>query len=562
MEDIKSFFRECDNGFTIYVVEQKFVVGRGLDYFKSYKGKSNYIDTDILAQKRIYKIYSWIEKKIPSIADMIKIGFGGFSPTGIVEIVVALNKLFGSQVHQAAGPEVIDPIIIQEGKVIKRYITKLINLHKDSFLAPTIIILLKDNDFERAKELLRECPDGTNVKFIRNSGQCEIYKVINTGAENIDTFISSFAEQCFNTCSKTRHDILLNKEWAENSIIKLYAPRLLRYRANLLCDEKNEIKDYLDECINEIETQDRLSENESILKKNFLCIAKLYRVFCNDHGQKDMYDAYNIAKELNNQLLLAYVFKYAYFFGDRTINEQNHMLQQANNIFVKNNMADNAIYCKNNMLIRQFDFGNIYARQFSEMLETAISDVPGLAGMPHIYNNTGIAYMMSANPDRALELFDKGLDYADSTDRQVQHFAILCNKLITRSYYGEHIDYACIKRAFTQIFDGMVRNNQLPFISARYIMNLLIIAIRENKDWGIELLQQYDIIKLFNNGLESNALGSGQLLKQLDFVDQKLPAYNIKTQCHLPIRVVETTGRRKEFIEATGLNPFYLFTWL
>lgn len=101
MEDIKSFFREDNGKFTIYVVEQKFAIGRGLDYFKSYKGKSNYIDTDALAQKRIYKIYSWIEKRIPSIADMINIGFNGLSSTGLVEIVVALNKLFGSQVHQA-----------------------------------------------------------------------------------------------------------------------------------------------------------------------------------------------------------------------------------------------------------------------------------------------------------------------------------------------------------------------------------------------------------------------------------------------------------------------------
>lgn len=562
MEDIKSFFREDNSKFTIYVVEQKFAIGRGLDYFKSYKGKSNYIDTDALAQKRIYKIYSWIEKRIPSIADMINIGFNGFSPAGLIETVAALNKLFGSQVHQAAGPEVIDPIIIQEGKIIKKYITKLINLHKDSFLAPTIIVLLKDNNFERAKELLCECPNGTRVKFIRNNGQSEIYKIVNVGAENINSFINSFAEQCFSTCSKTKHDILLNKEWAENSIIKLYAPRLLKYRANLLCDEKKEIKSYLDECIVQLEEHNVLSERENFLKNNFLCIAKLYRVFCNDSGKKDMCDAYNIAKELDNQLLLAYVFKYAYFFENKSFNEQNQMLEQAYEIFTQNNMADNAIYCKNNMLIRQFDHGNIYAKQFSEMLGEAISDVPGLVGMSHIYNNTGIAYMMSAKPDYALELFDKGLEYANSTDRQVQYFAMKCNKLITRSYYGEHIEFSEIKYIFTQILDGMVRNDQLPFISARYVMNLLVIAIKENKDWGKELLQRYDIISLFNKGLASNTLGNGQLLKQLNYVEQKLPEYDIKSRCHLPTKVIEVTGRRKEFIEETGLNPFYFFTWL
>lgn len=562
MEDIKSFFREDKSKFTIYVVEQKFAIGRGLDYFKSYKGKSNYIDTDALAQKRIYKIYSWIEKRIPSIAEMINIGFNGFSSAGLIETVVALNKLFGSQVHQAAGPEVIDPIIIQEGKIIKKYITKLINLHKDSFLSPTIIVLLKDNNFERAKELLCECPNGTHVKFIRNNGQSEICKIVNSGAENINNFINSFAEQCFSTCSKTKHNILLNKEWAENSIIKLYAPRLLKYRANLLCDEKEEIKIYLNECIAQLGAHNALSENENFLKKNFLCIAKLYRVFCNDSAETDMCDAYKLAKELENQLLLAYVFKYAYFFENKSLNEQKQMLQRAYEIFMQNNMADNAIYCKNNMLVRQFDHGNIYAKQFSEMLGEAISDVPGLVGMSHIYNNTGIAYMMSAKPDYALELFDKGLEYADSTDRQVQYFAMICNKLITKSYYGEHIGFQDIKYILTQIFDGMVRNGQLPFISARYVMNLLVIAIKENKDWGKDLLQNYDIVGLFNDGLTCNTLGNGQLLKQLNYVEQKLPECSIKSQCHLPTTVIEVTGRRKEFIEETGLNPFYFFTWL
>ena len=168
MEDIRLFFKEDISQFTIYVVEQKFAIGRGLEYFKSFKGKSNYIDTDALAQKRIYKIYSWIDKRIPIIADLIKTVFNEFSPSGLADLVVALNKLSGTQIHQAAGPEVIDPIIIQEGKIIKKYITQLINLHKNSFLTPTIIILLKDNDFDRAKELLCECPNGMRVKFIRN----------------------------------------------------------------------------------------------------------------------------------------------------------------------------------------------------------------------------------------------------------------------------------------------------------------------------------------------------------------------------------------------------------
>lgn len=108
----------------------------------------------------------------------------------------------------------------------------------------------------------------------------------------------------------------------------------------------------------------------------------------------------------------------------------------------------------------------------------------------------------------------------------------------------------------------MVRNNQLPFISARYVMNLLIIAIRENKAWGKDILHQYDIVDLINSGLSCSELGTGQLLKQIGYVEEKLPECNIAARCHIPSKIVEVTGRREIFLEETGLNPLYFFTWL
>lgn len=407
MEDIQALFRDHASHFTIYVVEQKFVTGKGFEFFKNYRGKSNYIDTDQMAKSLIMKIHMWINKKIPPIAELVKIGFEGFSPANIADIVVAFTKLFAVQEHQAAGPNVIDPIIIQEGKVLKTYINQLVNLHKNSILAPAIIILLKDNDFERAKALLSECPDGIYAKFIYNTEKTELYKIINTGVDNVNGFINAFSQQCFSTCSNTHHDILLNKEWAADSKIKKYAPRLLKYRANLLCDEKNEIIEYLSNCILELEKEikfeNSLFSHNTDLLKSFLCIAKIYRVFCNDYGGKDITDALLLANEMNNEILRAYVYKYAYFFEEKSFDEQKKCLDDAYRIFVKNEMADNAIYCKNNYLIRQFDTDKIYARDFADLVGEATSDVPGLVGMSHIFNNTGIAFMMTAQPDLAME---------------------------------------------------------------------------------------------------------------------------------------------------------------
>lgn len=460
MEDIQALFREHANHFTIYVVEQKFVVGKGFEFFRNFRGKPNYIDTDKMAKSLIVKIHAWIDKKIPSVAEMIKIGFDGFSPAGIVDIVVAFTKLFATQEHQAAGPNVIDPIIIQEGKVLKTYIDQLVNLHRNSILSPAIIILLKDNDFNRAKEILSECPDGIYIKFIRNNGKTELYKVINTGAKNIDGFIHSFSQQCFSTCSNTRHDILLNKEWAADSIVKQYTPRLLKYRANLLCDEKKEILQCLSNCITDLEqrliSQKNFTEHDISLMKNFLCIAKIFRVFCNDYGGKDITDALSLTNETSNEILKAYVYKYAYFFPNTSISQQNNYLTEAHDIFVKNEMFDNAIYCKNNILVRQFDTEKIYARDFADMIGEATSDVPGLVGMAHLFNNAGIAFMMTAQWETAMECFDKGLEYAKTTDRFVQKMALSCNKMIAKSYYEEKIEYFEIEKLLKQVFDGPV----------------------------------------------------------------------------------------------------------
>lgn len=566
MEDIQRLFREHETCFTIYVVEQKFVVNRGYEFFNSYKGKPNYIDTDIMAESFISKILEWVNRKTPALGELTKYCFEENEKAEMEDVVVALLKLFSAQEHQAAGPNIIDPIIMQEDRVLKKNINQIVNLHKASILAPAIIILLKDNNFERAMSVFSECPDGMFIKLIKDNGKHEFRKVINTGAKNINGFIDSFAQQCFDTCSNTKHDILLSKEWAGDSIIKNYAPRLLQYRSRLLCDDKNSIVGnlaaYISEITQEIKNDTYLSEHDKALLKNFLCISKIYNMFCNDRGGSDLTDALSLAEELENDILKASVYKYAYFFNDKSIGEQNQYLDEAYRIFVENNMSDNAIYCKNNKLVRQFDCDKINPRDFISLVGEATSDVPGLVGMSHIYNNTGVALMMNADPDGAAEYFDKGLEYAKFPERLVQRLSIQSNKLMAKSYYRQKIDYSEICTQMIQIFDGMVENGQLPFISARYAMNILIIAYRENEEWTKQLLEEYDIINLLSVGLKNNTIGSGQLLAQLEYLDQKQPELDLLSKIERPKNTTPVTGRRLKFIEKSGLNPFYFCTWL
>lgn len=563
MEEIRKLFREYDNGFTIYAVDKSFVSGIGLDYFKSFQGKPNYISSDNIANKKIKKIYAWIGKKIPIIGDLLKIAFStNTQAASIVDVIVALQKLFISQEHQAVGPEVIDPIIIEEEKVYQKNIEQLIYLHKDTFLFPTIIIILMDNNIERAKKVFSNCPNDMNIKFVLNSGKYEMHRVINVGASNVRDFFSAFSHQCFCTCSKTKHDVLLNAEWEQDSIVRRFAPLLLKYRSNLICDEKREIVASLDSLINDLENMDTSNSRDNVVVKNFLCIAKIFRVYCKDDGGTDIKDAFHLANFLQNDILLAYVYKYAYFFSQKNFNEQEFCLNKAYDIFKKNNMMDNAIYCKNNQLVRQFDTSKICADNFSDLLGEAINSVPGLVGMPHLFNNTGLAYLLTGNPEQAKEYLDKGIAYSKTSDRLVQRLAIQCNKLIVDSYYEEKIEFAEINKLMKQILDGMYYKNELHFISARYAMNVFIIALRQNISWGKELLRTYPIIDMINKGLSENTIGSGQLLKQLEFAEKKLPGLLLKDQCITPVKITEVTGRREYFISNFGLNPFYLFTWL
>ena len=62
---------------------------------------------------------------------------------------------------------------------------------------------------------------GLNVKLIRNSGETEIFKIINTGALDVSGFLDAFSRHCFSTCSQTKRSVLINNEWSNNSIANL-----------------------------------------------------------------------------------------------------------------------------------------------------------------------------------------------------------------------------------------------------------------------------------------------------------------------------------------------------
>ena len=553
------FFQDVQESFTVYVVEQRFVVGRGFEYFRSFRGKDNFISTERAVKRNISNVLKWIQRNTPNMAELIKSTLQLSSPVGIVDVISSLSKLFTVNQHQAAGPEVLDPIIIQEGEISQKHLSQLISLHKDSILQPAIIILLKDNNFERAKQLLSKCPHGMNVKMIRNSGASEIYKVINIGADSIDEFVDSFAKQCFSTCSKTKRGILTNTEWAGNSPVRLFSPRIFGLRANLLLDEKDAdvltgINDTIDQ-LSQYMLLNNTTDDKLIL--SLICILKLFRVYCNDAGNNDIYDAYSIAKHLNNELLLAHVYRYSFFLKNLPLSQRQELLLRGAETFRRNGVEDHAIYSMNNYLTQQMYQEHINPRPFKELLEEAIYNVPGLVGMSYIFNNTGVVSIYTGKPEEAIEYFSKGSDYAK--DRIVPWLALQNNKLIAKDSSYISIDEREIISLVERVFSVM-GTDRLPFISANIITNCLVLANRHYKYLFNQILHDYPVISLYNRALTPAQMGSGSLFMQLQLLahESELPLDDVRfPQLKAPI-----AGARLKFIEQKHLNPVIFHTWL
>ena len=560
MESITDFFTESENSFTIFVVEQRFAVGRGLSYFRTYKGKDNYINSDLIIKKRLSKILAKINQRTPNVVELVKNCFNISSPLSILDVISSFSKIFSVNEHQAVGPDVIDPIIIQEGKILPKYINQMIALHKDSILRPAIIIILKDNDFERAKQLLSKCPHNTNIKFIRNSGQSELYKVVNEGADNPDDFLDAFSHQCFSTCSRTKRGILCNETWTQNSLIRTYGTQILQIRTSLLFGDKTLMRDDLNKLIHIVEGQDVFNDDDTKILQSFICILKLFRVFLNDGGQQDITDALNLAQELDNDILLAHVYRNAYFLEQYPMTQRLELMDKAYQIFSQNQLEDSAIYSKNNRLVRQFDFESVSVRDFMELQEEAVYNVPGLVGMAHILNNTGAALLTNGYPDEARTYFDKGLDYAFRPERCIQNVALLCNRAIANMYCFNDVKENELRNIMNLIFDNQEMLN-IPLLSARYALNIVAVGFKKDKNLGKAFLHDYPVAELIQRSLNHHILGSGQLLLQMNLIEQKYDCGKLIGDCHIPAHFLEVTGVRRKFIEKSTFNPCLFSTW-
>lgn len=555
--DVEKIFNEHQDTFTIYIVEQSFVNDTGLEYFKQYRGTMNFITSDSVISQHLTTITSWLAKNCPDIVNLVYHLFHRKKIAAIQDIIGIMSQTFTTYNHQAVGPNVIDPIIIQEDCVPIRKITKLISLYEYSILQPTIIILLKNDELKRAKKILEQCPHGMNAKFVKNNLQHKMYKVINVGSENVESFIDSYTSQCFSTCSHTPRGIILCEDWANNSIVDYYTPLMFKIRANFLYDHKNEVRGDINEIVDNLKSY----KDNDVLRKSFLCLALLNRVFCNDNGTHDIIDALNIAKDLNNDILLAHTYRYADFFPNITHDEQKALLKTAVATFRKNKMLDHAIYSENNSLVLDLYESNIDVKRYKDLAVRATTEVHGLVGTAHIQNNTGVAYLLTGDFEKAIEFFKTGLVFAKREDRILQRLAIQVNILLARAYALDKIQETEIIRQMREIFDSMIIT-QLPYLASNFVMNLIALSMLNSRQLYNQLINNFPIRKLIKTALNDNIMCSGQLVLQMKTLAQKYTYFSLLNDIDIPSKTTEISGKRRTFIEQYNLNPFVFNVWI
>ena len=180
--------------------------------------------------------------------------------------------------------------------------------------------------------------------------------------------------------------------------------------------------------------------------------------------------------------------------------------------------------------------------------------------MSHILNNVGAALLTNGYPDRSIEYFDKGLNYACRPERCIQKVALLSNKAIAKSYCYNQIDEVELNMIMKLIFDNKEIIN-LPFLSARYALNVVALGYQHKKTLGLELLNTYPVKELIQSSLNNNVLGSGQLLLQMNLLESKYGVINDFDEIIAPPQILDAKGIRKNFIEKSTFNPCSFSTW-
>lgn len=563
MNDIKKLddFNNFNEELIIFVVGQEYLHSSKGSFLKEYYYKENWISSDKAIERKIKRMIRTTQKNVPNIAELVPVinnsGFS-FKKIDIPDIILALCKLFAANEHIAIEDKVINPIIIEEGKVSKKVLTQYVTLHEKNKFRPTIIVLLRDNDYSKVEKIFSNCPNNTNIKIVYPCDNSTYYRVINQGADNITDFLDSYARQCFSSCSHTEHKVLISPEFGENSLVTNFSPTIFQIRSIFIREHKLDAVKQVTWLNDELTSYNPKNDTDRILKNSLKCISNLFQVYCNDDGTK-LPTALYLANELNNDILKAHVYRYSHFLNCSR-QEKQELLKEAEQIFKTHNIYDHAIYCQNNNLIHQFSFDSIKINDFKDIKSYAKGKTPGLVLMAHILNNVGVAYLLDNSIEEAIAELDDALQFAYT---HIQKLALESNLLIAKSVYGEPFNYNKAKSILNEIFNSpSLGINKMPFLTAQFALNVIGCAYLCNNNVATELLHQFRVLDLVRSAFNTNIMGTGSMIKQMEILSTIHSDFKLMEKLSLPTKRTPISGTRYKFITNYGLNPFFFNTWL
>ncbi len=559
-DEIQNDFLHYNCEFTIFLVEPAYYRYRGNAYLMQFLDTEHWFSSDEECRIKINEILFWLEKNNNNINELIEeLRDISENQNHLTDnAVTILTKLYSVTSHKLPIAETLNPIIIEESSISKKNISLLVSLNKYCNYTPTIIVILKDNNFERAEKVFLQCPNDTNLKILKNNGETIYRKVVNEGADTIEQFLEFFSKQCFSTCSKTENNILLSDEWSKNSVISEFSPSIFKIRSIFVTEHKLVAKQDIENLDTKLDTYNTNTVDNKILLNSLVCMNKLFNVYCNDYGGKDLNTAWDIAKNLDNEILLAHVYRYSHFFNCSRTDKQG-FLSEAEKIFSKYGINDHAIYCENNRLIHQFSMDKISINDFSN-LENTCNNMPELALKAHILNNIGVAYLFDRLTNKAIDTLNDGLEYTGNN--HIQRLALESNLLIAIFIATGKYDEVSAKNILDEIFTPYLGLNRMTFLTAQFALNVIGVVVNNNINLSKKLIAEYNIIQLIQTAFSTNIMGAGSMIKQMQAIVAKHPQLDLIKHIKLPSKTTNVSGIRLDFIEKYALNPFFFNTWL
>ena len=554
---IEDRFDPNKTGASVNIVTNIFRYKYCTDFLNQYLGTKNYISSGNAIKNFFYRLMYKIQGNQQRIYDNIKEldNCKNLKRSILIKVVAGLIQIIPRLV---VGPKILDPIIIEVNENTIPYIHKVVENYISSPIRPIIVLLLSDNyDNQSIEAILKKFPVNLKVAIHDDIGETNVISVLNnSGAGNIDEFIDAYTSQCYNTCGNTNHKIILNDS-AGSDLIKI-SNLMVRCHSALLIDNK-EIAQRDIAVINSVLQENTLSED---IKMFFDCINSLNNVYATDFGGNSIVKALNISKQLNNNLLKAYVNRYAHFIPNTTYEEKTELLYEAAKAFNKSKIYDHEFYCRNNALTYAFYTDNLEISKYTDLLADAINNTPGLAGLSILYNNAGTAELYNRSPENALKNFKIGLDYATSLNRPAQRIGLIGNIAITESLLGVKYTTEYFINCANDIIN-MPNTKNLPFIQINGLMNLMSAALYQNNKDAVKIIREnFKFKSILSKALNSKNMGTGSLIKQMNILSKKSNGIIDFSEFVKPAKTTYINGLRADYISEHGFNPAIGNAWL